>query len=113
MNNTSALLQLLADPTRLEILAALKGGEVPVGQIVQKVGIQQSGVSRHLRLLHQAGVVKVRADGQRRLYALCPEPFHELDTWISSYRALWSDRLDRFAGALTAVQRDRIEKEDP
>lgn len=111
MSNTSALLQLLSDPTRLEILAILRDGECPVGQIVQKVGIQQSGVSRHLRLLHQAGVVKVRADGQRRLYALCPEPFRDLDDWISSYRALWSDRLDLFAGALTAVQMGRRNKD--
>jgi DNA-binding transcriptional ArsR family regulator len=114
MRNTSALLQLLADPTRLEILSALKSGEAPVGQITARVGIQQSGVSRHLRLLHEAGVVKVRADGQRRLYALCPEPFRDLDDWIASYRALWSDRLDRFAGALTAAQLDRLPKEkDP
>jgi DNA-binding transcriptional ArsR family regulator len=98
MNNNLALLPLIADPTRLAILEVLKQGEVPVGQIVERVGIQQSGVSRHLRILHEAGVVRVRADGQRRLYALCPE----------GYRALWNDRLDRFAGALTALQLDHI-----
>ena len=105
--NMRSLLPLLADPTRLDILETLKGGEVPVGDIVARVGIAQSGVSRHLRILHQAGVVTMRADGQRRLYALCPEPFAELDGWISGYRALWDDRLDRFAGALTALQLEK------
>lgn len=103
MNNALPLLQLLADPTRLEILDALRQGETSVGQIVQQVGIRQSGVSRHLRILHEAGVVTVRADGQRRLYALRPEPFAELDDWIAGYRNLWNQRLDRFAGALTAL----------
>lgn len=105
--NMRSLLPLLADPTRLDILETLKGGEVPVGDIVARVGIAQSGVSRHLRILHQAGVVTMRADGQRRLYALCPEPFAELDGWISGYRALWDDRLHRFAGALTALQLEK------
>ena len=105
--NMRSLLPLLADPTRLDILETLKGGEVPVGDIVARVGIAQSGVSRHLRILHQAGVVTMRADGQRRLYALRPEPFAELDGWISGYRALWDDRLDRFAGALTALQLEK------
>lgn len=110
MINAKNLLPLLADPTRLEIVEALKAGEAPVGAIVARVGIAQSGVSRHLRILHEAGVVRVRADGQRRLYALCPEPFAELDGWIASYRALWSARLDRFSGALTALQ---LEKDRP
>jgi DNA-binding transcriptional ArsR family regulator len=107
MMNVQTLLPLLADPMRLDILDALKQGELPVGDIVLRVGIAQSGVSRHLRLLHDAGVVRVRAEGQRRLYALRPEPFAELDAWISSYRALWDARLDRFAGALTALQQDK------
>lgn len=105
--HAKTLLPLLADPMRLDILDALKQGELPVGDIVSRVGIAQSGVSRHLRILHDAGVVRVRAEGQRRFYALCPEPFAELDAWISSYRALWDDRLDRFAGALTALQLDK------
>ena len=107
MMNSKTLLPLLADPTRLDIVETLKQGELPVGDIVDRVGIAQSGVSRHLRILHDAGVVRVRADGQRRLYALCPEPFAALDGWVSSYRAIWADRLDRFAGALTALQLDK------
>ena len=107
MNTMATLLHLLADPKRLEIVECLRGGESTVGQIVAQVGIRQSGVSRHLRILHQAGVVQMRADAQRRLYALRPEPFAQLELWAAGYRALWSDRLDRFAGALTAVQLER------
>ena len=104
MCNNAALLRLIADTTRLEIIETLKRGERSVGDIVDKVGIQQSGVSRHLRILHEAGVVQMRAEGQRRLYALRPEPFAALDEWISGYRALSGHRRDRFAGALAAAR---------
>ena len=99
-----ALLPLLSDPTRLDIITALKDGEASVNTITQSVGIAQSGVSRHLAILHQAGVVKVRAEGQRRLYTLNPEPFRDLEAWLSGFHPLWAARLDRFAGALTERQ---------
>jgi DNA-binding transcriptional ArsR family regulator len=98
------LLPLLSDPTRLDIITALKGGEASVNAITQSVGIAQSGVSRHLAILHQAGVVTVRAEGQRRLYALNPEPFLTLEAWLQGFHSLWSARLDRLAGALTDRQ---------
>lgn len=92
----------LADPTRRRIVAALREGERPVGEIVQQAGIDQSGVSRHLRILHEAGFVSVRPDGQRRLYALKPDRFRELEAWLADYRRLWETRLDRFGAALEA-----------
>lgn len=92
--------QILADPTRRVIVEALRGGERPVNDIVEQVEIHQSGVSRHLRILHEAGFVMVRPDGQRRLYSLRPEPFQELDRWLAGYRSLWEARLDRFGEAL-------------
>lgn len=92
--------ETLADPTRRRIVEVLRGGERPVNDIVERAGVHQSGVSRHLRILHEAGFVAVRPDGQRRLYRLRPEPFRELDTWLASYRDLWEDRLDRFGAAL-------------
>ena len=95
----------LADPTRRRIVEALRHGERPVGAIVRQAGVHQSGVSRHLRLLHDAGFVSVRADGQRRLYALRPEPFRALDAWLADYRRLWEARLDRFGAALERRQR--------
>jgi DNA-binding transcriptional ArsR family regulator len=99
--------QTLADPTRRRILEALVHGERQVGDIVTEAGIHQSGVSRHLRILHEAGFVTVRPDGQRRLYSLKPEPFHELDVWLAKYRAVWEARLDRFGAALEKQRQAR------
>ena len=98
------LIPLLADPMRLTLITALKSGEWSVSELTAAAGIAQSGVSRHLRILHQAGVVSIRADGQRRLYALRSEPFLGLEDWLAGFHGLWAARLDRFAGALTAKQ---------
>ena len=92
--------QTLADPTRRRVVEALAAGERQVNDLVAEVGIHQSGVSRHLRILHEAGFVAVRPDGQRRLYSLKPEPFQEMDGWLEQYRRLWEARLDRFGAAL-------------
>ena len=99
--------ETLADPTRRRIVAALRDGERPVGDIVAQAGVHQSGVSRHLRILHEAGFVTVRPDGQRRLYALKPEPFAELEAWLADYRKLWEARLDRFGAALERGQKEQ------
>lgn len=97
--------QTLADPTRRRVLDVLSGGERQVNDIVDAVGIHQSGVSRHLRILHEAGFVTMRPDGQRRLYALKPDPFREIDDWLEKYRKHWEARLDRFGAALEARQK--------
>ena len=96
--------QTLADPTRRSIVEALQGGERQVNEIVQVAGVHQSGVSRHLRILQEAGFVSMRPDGQRRLYRLRPEPFRELDGWLAQYRNLWEARLDRLGAALEKRQ---------
>jgi DNA-binding transcriptional ArsR family regulator len=93
-------LQILADPTRLRIVEVLRAGEHSVNHIVENVDIDQSGVSRHLRILQEAGFVRVRPDGQKRFYSLRPEPFRDLDAWVSRYRQLWEGRLDKFGEAL-------------
>lgn len=98
--------QTLADPTRRRIVEALRHGERQVGDVVELAGIHQSGVSRHLRILHEAGFVSMRPDGQRRLYSLRPEPFRELDAWLAKYRGLWEARLDRFGAALEKRQQN-------
>jgi DNA-binding transcriptional ArsR family regulator len=105
--------ETLADPTRRRILATLRHGEQPVGEIVRHAGIHQSGVSRHLNILHGAGFVSVRPDGQRRLYSLRPEPFRELEAWLSDYRNLWEARLDRFGAALDAGRAKAAGQEEP
>jgi len=106
----STLFHALADPTRLSIVEAMQAGECAVSDIVARVDIEQSGVSRHLRILHEAGIVQVRPDGQRRLYSLRREPFMEIETWIRRYRGLWESRLDRFGAELTRRQGARSKK---
>jgi DNA-binding transcriptional ArsR family regulator len=103
--------EALADPSRRRIVEALRQGEQQVNDIVRQAGIHQSGVSRHLRILHDSGFVSVRPDGQRRLYALRPEPFHELEVWLAGYRRLWEARLDRFGAALDRRHKDDSNKE--
>ncbi len=102
--------QALADPTRRRIMEALLSGEQPVGDVVAKAGVHQSGVSRHLRILHESGFVSVRPDGQRRLYSLEPAPFRQLDGWLGPYRALWEARLDRFGAELRRKRETRPSK---
>jgi DNA-binding transcriptional ArsR family regulator len=85
----------LSDPTRLRIIEQLRGGERSVGALVSTLAVCQPGISRHLRILHNRGFVRVRADGQRRLYSLRSQPFRDLDRWIHDYRDLVEDRLDR------------------
>lgn len=94
--------QTLADPTRRRVIEALCQGERQVNDLVVAVGIHQSGVSRHLKILLEAGFVRVRPEGQRRLYSLRPDPFQEIDAWLANYRRLWEARLDRFGVALEA-----------
>jgi DNA-binding transcriptional ArsR family regulator len=99
--------QTIADPTRRRIIEALRSGEREVGELVEQAGIHQSGVSRHLRILHEAGFVTMRPDRQYRLYSLKPEPFLELDAWLASYRGLWEARLDRLGAALEKRRQGR------
>jgi DNA-binding transcriptional ArsR family regulator len=99
--------QTLADPMRFSIVEALLDGEQAVNDIVARLDIHQSGVSRHLRILSEAGFVTARAEGARRLYSLRPEPFRQLDAWVGRYRRLWEGRLDRFAAELGRRQMNR------
>jgi DNA-binding transcriptional ArsR family regulator len=90
-----AALQVLAEPRRLAILDLLRDGERPVGELVGRLGLSQPAVSKHLRVLKEAGLVEARVDAQRRLYRIRPEPLEELDDWLESYRRLWTTHLDR------------------
>jgi DNA-binding transcriptional ArsR family regulator len=110
-----AVLEAIAEPTRRRILDAVRGGERSVGELVEKVGMHQPGVSRHLKVLRDAGLVEVRHDAQRRLYRLRPDPLMELDAWLEPYRAEWAARLDSLEEHLgrTAVPIRRSSKEHP
>lgn len=86
--------EVLTDANRRRILDLLRERERPVGELVEEIGISQPGVSKHLRVLREAGLVEVRRDAQRRLYALRAAPLAEVDTWLTPYRRFWRDRLD-------------------
>jgi len=85
----------LADPHRREMLTLLLERPRPVGELVERLGLTQPGTSKHLRVLREAGLVQVRKEAQRRVYALEPRPLAELDAWLEPYRRLWDEHLDR------------------
>ena len=89
-----AVLEAIVEPTRRRILDAVRTEERSVTELVERLGMSQPGVSRHLRILRDAGLVTVRSDAQRRLYGLRSEPLRELDDWLEPFRTEWSTRLD-------------------
>ena len=91
---TATTFDVLAEPTRRRILDLLLDRERPVGELVKKLKLSQPGVSKHLRVLREAGLVSVRNDAQRRIYEIRPEPLEEIAEWLEPYRRLWADRLD-------------------
>jgi len=93
MDTTSAI-EVLAEPSRRRILDLLRQGERPVGDLVERMALSQPAVSKHLKVLRDAGLVDVRAVAQRRLYRVRPEPLAELDAWLAPYRTMWAKRLD-------------------
>jgi DNA-binding transcriptional ArsR family regulator len=92
---TLTTFQVLAEPSRQAILDLLRDGERPVGELVDQLHLSQPAVSKHLRVLRDAGMVQARVDAQRRLYRIRPEPLAELDAWLATYRGLWTTHLDR------------------
>ncbi|WP_166352580.1 ArsR/SmtB family transcription factor [Phytoactinopolyspora limicola] len=114
---SNAVLEAIAEPTRRRILDAVREGERSVGDLVEIVGMHQPGVSRHLKVLRDAGLVEARPDAQKRLYRLRSEPLKELDAWLEPYRAEWSSRLDALERHVertaTPIQNRRTTKEQP
>lgn len=103
---TATTFELVAEPTRRRILDLLRERARPVGELVKLLGLSQPGVSKHLRLLREAGLVHARRDGQRRWYELQPEPLVELDAWLEPYRQLWDERLDRLERHLDSMGKE-------
>lgn len=85
---------VIAEPNRRRILDLLRAGERPVGELVHRLQVSQPAVSKHLRILREAGLVQVRGDAQRRLYRVSAEPLRAVDDWLVPYRAMWASRLD-------------------
>ena len=95
--------EVLGEPRRREILDLLRAAERPVGDLVDRLSLTQPAVSKHLKVLRDAGLVDVRVDAQRRVYRLRPEPLAEVDAWLAPYRELWSGSLDALERHLDAM----------
>jgi DNA-binding transcriptional ArsR family regulator len=89
-----SVFEVVAEPRRRQILDLLGSSELPVGELVAELGLSQPAVSKHLRVLRDAGLVEVRGDAQRRLYSVRPEPLQAVYEWLTPYRRMWADRLD-------------------
>jgi DNA-binding transcriptional ArsR family regulator len=90
-----ATLKALAEPSRFQIIELLRNGPRPVGELVNRLKLPQPQVSKHLRVLSDAGLVDVRVDAQRRIYELRPAPLQELEVWIERYRSIWEENYQR------------------
>ncbi len=97
-------LQALAEPNRFQIVELLREGPRPVGEMVHRLGLRQPQVSKHLRVLSDAGLVDFRVDAQRRIYALRPAPLKELEAWIERYRRIWDGNFQRLDGVLEELK---------
>src|SRR6186997_1857013 len=102
-----AVLRALADESRRTMLEALSGGPASAGELAALLPIARPGVSRHLRVLREAGLVEVRREAQRRVYSLRPQPLTEIDEWLGQYRALWEQRLDALHTEVARGKRER------
>ncbi|MCW2855253.1 MAG: winged helix-turn-helix transcriptional regulator [Marmoricola sp.] len=101
------MLQALADGSRRTLLEILRVHPATAGELAAALPIARPGVSRHLRVLREAGLVDVRQDAQRRIYSLRPEPLAEVDAWLEDYRALWHSRLDALHTEIARGKRTR------
>ncbi|WP_214416103.1 ArsR/SmtB family transcription factor [Sphaerisporangium fuscum] len=106
----SVTFDVLAEPTRRRILDLLLERPRPVGELTERLGLTQPGTSKHLRVLREAGLVRVRSEAQRRWYELCPGPLAEIDEWLAPYRRLWSQSLDALERHLDAVPDEHEEE---
>ncbi len=103
----------LAEPNRLQIIELLLAGPRPVGDVVDQLGLRQPQVSKHLRVLSEAGLVDVRVDAQRRIYALRPAPLQELEAWLDRYRRIWESnfqRLDALLDHMKAKEKKQVRR---
>src|SRR4051794_15773464 len=102
-----AALRALADDSRRTMLETLADGPATAGELAALLPIARPGVSRHLRVLREAGLVEVRPEAQRRVYSLRPQPLAEVDDWLEQYRNLWAQRLDALHTEISRGKRER------
>jgi DNA-binding transcriptional ArsR family regulator len=104
---TSVVFEALADPTRRRVLELLSEQDLSAGEIAAAFTVSRPAVSRHLRVLREAGLVRARRDSQRRVYGLDPAPLREIDAWLDRYRRFWPDRLDALEEHLRRTKEER------
>jgi DNA-binding transcriptional ArsR family regulator len=109
--NASATFSALAEPNRLQIVELLRHRPLPVGQIAEQLRMRQPQVSKHLRVLSEAGLVQARPLAQQRIYGLRAQPLKELDAWLERYRKLWDERFEQLDDVLRDLQRKKGNKD--
>lgn len=111
IKDVESVFEIIAEPNRRAILGLLVSSEQSVGEIERQLRIPQPAVSKHLRVLRDAGFVESTVDAQRRLYRLKPEPFREVDAWLEQFRRFWSPHIDALERHLDRMNRDRINQD--
>ena len=111
IKRVESVFEIIAEPNRRAILSLLISSEQSVGEIERQLRMTQPAVSKHLRVLRDAGFVESTVDAQRRLYRLKPGPFQELDTWLAQFRRFWSAHVDALERYLDRMNRDRMDKD--
>jgi DNA-binding transcriptional ArsR family regulator len=106
-----SVFEIVAEPNRRAILSLLVSSEQSVGEIERQLRMSQPTVSKHLRVLRDAGFVESTVDAQRRLYRLKPEPFEELDSWLAQFRRFWSTHIDALERHLDRMDHDRVDQQ--
>ena len=106
-----SVFQIIAEPNRRAILSLLVSSEQSVGEIERQLHMPQPTVSKHLRVLREAGFVESTVDAQRRLYRLRPEPFQEFDAWLAQFRRFWSAHVDALERHLDRMDKDRMDRQ--
>ena len=108
----ASIFDAVAEPVRRRILDLLRERPRSVNELVEMLGISQPNASKHLRVLREAGLVRVRRDAQRHWYELSPDPLAEIDAWLESYRQLWNARFDRLDAYLQELQAEEETDDD-
>ncbi|MGO4108548.1 ArsR/SmtB family transcription factor [Paenibacillus sp. YAF4_2] len=97
-------LSALAEPNRMHIVELLREGPLTVGEIADRLGMRQPQASKHLKVLSESGIVEVKAEANRRIYKLRPEPFHAMDSWVNSFSRIMEERYDNLENYLRELQ---------
>ncbi|HKW17773.1 MAG TPA: metalloregulator ArsR/SmtB family transcription factor [Terriglobales bacterium] len=106
-----SVFEIIAEPSRRAILSLLVSSEQSVGEIERQLGMPQPTVSKHLRVLRDAGFVEATVDAQRRLYRLKPEPLQQIDAWLAQFRRFWSAHVDALERHLDRMSKDRMDRQ--